>query len=126
MPVSIGFSRDCAEMRRSLLSPLRLPFRHSGDAPDDSPEGCQPQSPRRLLPDGWRLGPALVADSLGRRSRSDRPRPKVSVLEAVLFDLVVDGLERELQELGGLLLVAAGKGERLLDQVTFHISERVA
>ena len=70
-----------------------------------------------------------------RKVMSVRPRPPAprspsgtrgSVLEAVLFDLVVDRLERELQQLGGLALVAAGELERLRDQAALDVGERVA
>ena len=55
-----------------------------------------------------------------------RSRGGASVLEAVLFDLVVDRLERELEQLGGLALVAAGELEGLRDQAALDVGERIA
>src|SRR5262249_14073774 len=49
-----------------------------------------------------------------------------SVLETVFLDLVIDRLERELQQLGGLLLVTARELERLGDESPFDIGQGVS
>src|SRR5262245_5334480 len=52
--------------------------------------------------------------------------PPRSVLEPVFLDLVVDSLERELQEFGGLLLVSAGELEGLGEEAALDVRRRVA
>src|SRR6266542_3296388 len=58
-------------------------------------------------------------------ARSD-PEAPPSVLEPVFLDLVVDRLERQLQELRGLALVAPSELESLGNEPALDVGERVA